>query len=781
VARGVPVYNIAVEEDESYIAEGVVTHNCGPLEGTVWALDEVGEKMGYPAASGIRMPVHPNCVVGDTRIRGAGQIHGTSRRWYAGDMIRLTTEDGREVRCTPNHPLLTPAGWQAAGSLRRGAVVLRYVGILAPRVTGYRGQEVATIAALVEWAEAAGARPQPVGTNDFHGDGRGSQAATITGTPGVAPTEPDGPPPECMRAAIVHSVTAYAFEGYVYNLDTEVGWYAANGLASKNCRHTWLPHILPDPEKDRIAPEWVKDPREAYRQFKAAHPDRLRLARQGFVSPNQVKSWARANPGVDEKDLRGPSFRYAGIEGRRIAATKEMLLNPGLTYGEAMSAQTREFMALGDYGVQRPPVTPSAQRRAYYQGGDGNAPPPLPPPSAPPPPTAPTPGEPPPPPPILTVTKAYADSAIEAIKAGPEDIPTDVIRAALFQTGKETGGQPSVVRAEIDAAGKVQGAVSYVQREGGAGMGKGDCLYIQYIGARGGGAGTRLMQDVALEANSQGIGVELIAERSLHPVTGDEYNPAGFYRRLGMTQDPNDPDRFYVPPEEMEKFLKRLHARVGDPVTPEKPTGPTPGVPPEQPVTIMLAADKAERDAAIQSVAGWEAGERRYQATAALFFDEDGPLIPGQVTTLIAYNDQGDVVGAAAYTRQNEPYRERPMMYLEHIGTSGTIPGTGTALMRDMALQAKERGTGIYLDQIDRASAEGLAAFYSGLGFHPDPDAAAHPNRWVLWPDEIDTLIANTAPPLGTDGTPPTAGPTPPTTPLPPPPTFTIRDRKSVV
>lgn len=62
MAGGVSVYNLSVAEDESYIAEGFVVHNCRPWERRVLSL--TGKTEGYPTVEAARAAglYHNNCT-----------------------------------------------------------------------------------------------------------------------------------------------------------------------------------------------------------------------------------------------------------------------------------------------------------------------------------------------------------------------------------------------------------------------------------------------------------------------------------------------------------------------------------------------------------------------------------------------------------------------------------------------------------------------------------------------------------------------------------------------
>lgn len=72
-------------------------------------------------------PIHPNCVLPDTKIM-APDAETIMRAEYSGNIIEVRTANGRWLRVTPNHIVLTPRGWVAAKYLVEGDEVVYYLG-----------------------------------------------------------------------------------------------------------------------------------------------------------------------------------------------------------------------------------------------------------------------------------------------------------------------------------------------------------------------------------------------------------------------------------------------------------------------------------------------------------------------------------------------------------------------------------------------------------------------------------------------------------------------------
>ena len=142
---------------------------------------------GYPAGDEPPYP-HPNCVIAGTVVAGPRVLASTTR-WYQGDVIEIKTASGNRLTVTPNHPILTPDGWVAAGLLKEGGYVVSGDGrdgnslVAALSVVCPDDHQVPALIEDVAGAvgESSGVTPisVPVAAEDFHGDGEGSQICVI--------------------------------------------------------------------------------------------------------------------------------------------------------------------------------------------------------------------------------------------------------------------------------------------------------------------------------------------------------------------------------------------------------------------------------------------------------------------------------------------------------------------------------------------------------------------------------------------------------------------------
>lgn len=126
---------------------------------------------------------HPNCLTAGAVVTGA-RVRASTQRWYVGEVVEIETVGGHSLTVTPNHPVLTPDGWVAAGLLHEGSHVISSVN--PERLVSQIDPDDYQVPALVEdVAESCGgtfpvaAIGVPTAPEDFHGDGLGSQVCVV--------------------------------------------------------------------------------------------------------------------------------------------------------------------------------------------------------------------------------------------------------------------------------------------------------------------------------------------------------------------------------------------------------------------------------------------------------------------------------------------------------------------------------------------------------------------------------------------------------------------------
>lgn len=151
-----------------------VCPSCGPMHNQTDVVGGDFEGMGPPA--------HVNCLPGDSRVLAQG-VTATSERWYDGELVVIDTASGNHLACTPNHPVLTPSGWIAAGLLDVGGYVISDLSSEWIAALDGDGKDMPPhIEDVVKTFRRAGdvvTVPVPTTAEDFHGDGVGSEVAVV--------------------------------------------------------------------------------------------------------------------------------------------------------------------------------------------------------------------------------------------------------------------------------------------------------------------------------------------------------------------------------------------------------------------------------------------------------------------------------------------------------------------------------------------------------------------------------------------------------------------------
>jgi len=156
---------MGIERVEFLAAEDErVCEICGDLDGQVFDIGKAPE-----------VPVHPNCLLPDTRCETPGGIISGLRAFYSGPVIETVLSNGVKITVTPNHMFLTDHGFVAADLLCEGDHILYctgFKGIIAGNPDDNR--QPPTIKEIVEsLAESSSmtTSSMPISSEDLHGDG----------------------------------------------------------------------------------------------------------------------------------------------------------------------------------------------------------------------------------------------------------------------------------------------------------------------------------------------------------------------------------------------------------------------------------------------------------------------------------------------------------------------------------------------------------------------------------------------------------------------------------
>ena len=149
--------------------------SCCPL-----CADHQGEVVEIGNAYGL---LHPQCLLGDSLVLPCGQLTSVFKRRYNGKIIVFKTASGRELSCTPNHPILTDRGLLPANSLDIGcSVVSHSIGErkeFADWNDIYKPSPIENITSSFLKSGSVMTKEVPVSPEDFHGDGIGSKIAIV--------------------------------------------------------------------------------------------------------------------------------------------------------------------------------------------------------------------------------------------------------------------------------------------------------------------------------------------------------------------------------------------------------------------------------------------------------------------------------------------------------------------------------------------------------------------------------------------------------------------------
>lgn len=144
-----------------------VCEECLALDGTTFKI-----KSNHP-----RPPIHPNCFIEGTRLEMTDDLIAATRAWYDGQVVKLTLLDGRKATVTPNHMLLTPAGFLAAKFVRDGDDIICRAGFEGVQLGIDPNKDnvqptVEEVFSSFSVSDGVTSRSMPATPVDFHNDGK---------------------------------------------------------------------------------------------------------------------------------------------------------------------------------------------------------------------------------------------------------------------------------------------------------------------------------------------------------------------------------------------------------------------------------------------------------------------------------------------------------------------------------------------------------------------------------------------------------------------------------
>lgn len=219
---------------------------------------------------------HPNAILGgDQLIDTWGKTQAGSQGTYAGPAVTIRTAKGNSLTVSPEHPVLTSAGWRTAESVGVGDNLFRTAksGPMPVSVVGSADLEHVETTVEEEFCSLKSGFVEvttPAAGHDFNDDrqflqgevhvvvpetgllpvpdvqivkGTGEVHFSVEGFPNVRPG--DSNDTNMVRTAIpgaveldeVVAVDFHWFNGHAYDFQTEDGVYAVGGLIAHNCAH----------------------------------------------------------------------------------------------------------------------------------------------------------------------------------------------------------------------------------------------------------------------------------------------------------------------------------------------------------------------------------------------------------------------------------------------------------------------------------------------------------------------------------------------------------------
>lgn len=155
-------------------ADERVCPQCAEMDEEVYSIQD---------ARGL-IPYHPGCLPGDSLVTSRCRVAAVSERWYDGNLVVIRTASGRELACTPNHPILGDGGWIPAHLLDEGSQVVcdggrEWESVFVNHQDENAPTRIEQVAAAFAESSQVSAKEVPLSSPDFHSDAMDGDVAIV--------------------------------------------------------------------------------------------------------------------------------------------------------------------------------------------------------------------------------------------------------------------------------------------------------------------------------------------------------------------------------------------------------------------------------------------------------------------------------------------------------------------------------------------------------------------------------------------------------------------------
>ncbi|MFA4873945.1 MAG: intein-containing RctB family protein [bacterium] len=120
----------AFDADEGVISPGGVGYDINCLPANADIMDHCGYRRSIESYKSLHQPVNIRCLANGSEVKSAAVVRFLERK-SDGTLIRLTTESGKVILATRDHPILTPDGMVPIGNMGEGdeAAIYHFEGV----------------------------------------------------------------------------------------------------------------------------------------------------------------------------------------------------------------------------------------------------------------------------------------------------------------------------------------------------------------------------------------------------------------------------------------------------------------------------------------------------------------------------------------------------------------------------------------------------------------------------------------------------------------------------